>query len=465
MQKPKVAFSITTCKRVDSFLNTMKEFMNQCVDIDYIDQWYIIDDSSSIEDIVLMLGKYPNFIPITHKSKNQAVSINKILELEFDYVFHIEDDWHFSKPFCIKDLIEDLERNKEVLQLGLVTYDNLNYRPYKDSKMSYYDFNINSPLVPKNYRNILNNDPSTYNNLKKQSTPSSDTFWWPGFVFGPSIINLKKIQENKLKVDILEKPGIQEFTFACEVKKLGFIKLSKEIGIYHNNDQSSAFVLNNNHREWDPQPQIGNNKPKTLPTLISCFIDIDRGLIDNQNNEYYLQSLNQLLKLPNPLVIYTEFKNFKKILNKRNSNIQLINYNKELIENTEFWSTKYGYKHFNRVIEITESPEWVNQNTWMRDSVIKSKHYITLTLLKQKFLYNTAKYNYFNSDEFYWIDSGILSSFPSINTDKLLKGINNKNQKRFFITIFPYNDDKEMHGYNMDIMINRCKGVKPTYVT
>lgn len=440
----------------------MEEFYEFCEDPEFIDGWFIMDDSSSAEDIKVMEEKFPNFKIHHHENRNHAVSFNKVLDLEYDYVFHIEDDWHFSTKFSIGSIINDLVNNKEIAQVSLVSYDALQYYPYKDTDLSYYVFNIQSPQVPQNYRDILNNDEELYNELIHQSYPQESDggyksldFWWPGFIFGPSVINLNKLREHNFKVDESERPGVKEFTFACKLKKNSLATCVKDVGIYHNDTQPSAYVLNNNNREWDVN----------LPTLVSAFVDIGRSKIDDQTNQYYWNSLFELLKLPHPLVIYTEEKNFQKILNQRNTDIQLIPFNTHSLEEyrrVEYFNTPVT-SWFSKIQEIITQSGWLSQSSWIEESVLNSKYYILLTLLKQEFLHNTSYYNYFNSTEFYWIDAGMLNSFPAIDIKNLYQ-IDNTKLPQFFMTTYPYSSPTEVHGLDVSAMA-KYGGETPTYVT
>ena len=454
---PTIAFSITTCRRINSFLKTMEEFMEFCIDPEIIDGWFIMDDSSSSEDIKVMEERFPNFKIYHHDNKNQAVSFNKIIDLEYDYVFHIEDDWHFSTKFSIASILDDLVKNKEIAQVALVPHNGIQYYPYKDTSLSYYVFNIDSPMVPQNYREILNNNDELYNELIYHSYPQGNDggnkildFWWPGFVFGPSVINLNKLKEYKVKVDENEKPGINEFTFACTLKKAGLGTVVKDVGIYHNESQPSAFQLNENKREWDVN----------LPTLVSAFIDIGRSNIDNRSNEHYWSSLLEILKLPHPLVIYTEEANFKNILSNRNTNIQLIPCSigsfKDYRDVDSVW--------FNKIQEITTSKAYLSlcSKNYSAPALISNKYYIMLTLLKQEFLSRVSSFNYFNSTEFYWIDSGMLNSFTNIDKNNLFK-INNTKLDKFFMTTFPYTSTTEVHGLDVSSMTD-LSGQAPSYI-
>ena len=98
----------------------------------------------------------------------------------------------------------------------------------------------------------------------------------------------------------------------------------------------------------------------------------------------------------------------------------------------------------------------------MKESVIRNPYYIPLTLHKHFLLLEGTKKNPFGSKYFYWIDSGIFSSYhiqENINDFYFAK----TPRDQFFMTTFPYHSDSEMHGYNMKGMEETCGNI-PKYV-
>ena len=112
---PLVTLTMTTCKRLSLFIQTIDSFLYHCTDHSLIYHWLCIDDGSSEEDREIMRQKYPFFEYIwkDDTEKGHARSIN-ILSSKIctPLVFHLEDDWLFEKsyPFvseCLRVLTHD----------------------------------------------------------------------------------------------------------------------------------------------------------------------------------------------------------------------------------------------------------------------------------------------------------------------------------------------------------------------
>ena len=104
---PMITFTITTCKRLDLFIETMNSFLNCCTDLDLIDYWFCVDDNSSESDRIKMKELFPffTFYFKTEKEKGHSKSMNIIYDnLNTPYFFHLEDDWKF---FVEKQYITD----------------------------------------------------------------------------------------------------------------------------------------------------------------------------------------------------------------------------------------------------------------------------------------------------------------------------------------------------------------------
>jgi GR25 family glycosyltransferase involved in LPS biosynthesis len=97
---PLVTFTVTTCKRLALFKQTMNSFLQCCLDKELIARWICVDDNSSAEDRAEMAELYP-FMEFHHKGpdrKGHPQSMNLILDLvETPFVFHMEDDWKFFR--------------------------------------------------------------------------------------------------------------------------------------------------------------------------------------------------------------------------------------------------------------------------------------------------------------------------------------------------------------------------------
>lgn len=93
-----ITFSITTCKRLHLFKQTMNSFLRCCTDLSLIGKWICVDDNSTEDDRKSMRELYPffTFVNKHENDKGHARSMNIILRnVDTPYLFHMEDDWKF----------------------------------------------------------------------------------------------------------------------------------------------------------------------------------------------------------------------------------------------------------------------------------------------------------------------------------------------------------------------------------
>lgn len=100
-----LVITMTTCRRYNLFEQTVNSFLEYCRDLEnYILQWIVVDDNSSIEDRERMKQNYPfmTFIFKEPANKGHAKSMNilrnKIIEINAPFVLHLEDDFRFFVP-------------------------------------------------------------------------------------------------------------------------------------------------------------------------------------------------------------------------------------------------------------------------------------------------------------------------------------------------------------------------------
>ena len=110
-----VTFTITTCKRLDLFKQTMNSFLQACEDINLICRWICIDDNSSDNDKKQMQELYPffEFVFKTPDQKGHAKSMNILRSMvKTPFFFHMEDDWKFfvKRPY-ITECLRVIEQN------------------------------------------------------------------------------------------------------------------------------------------------------------------------------------------------------------------------------------------------------------------------------------------------------------------------------------------------------------------
>ena len=180
--KNKVFLSITSCKRLDLFIETVNSILNHWDDVEDIDYWFCVDDNSTKEDRKVMRKQYPfmNFYMKKPEEKGHRESMNiiwnKLSEMKPKYWIHLEDDFLFYiKRSYIKDSINLLNLNTDIKQVLFnrayaETVDNLDLRGYL-------------PISPGFVVHEHKSGTFSYNNCH----------YWPHYSFRPSIIDVKTI--------------------------------------------------------------------------------------------------------------------------------------------------------------------------------------------------------------------------------------------------------------------------------
>lgn len=194
-------------------------------------------------------------------------------------------------------------------------------------------------------------------------------------------------------------------------------------------------------------------------TLVTLLLDISRN--DRNFEEHYLKSLEKILSVRNPLIVYADPKYHEYIKLKRKE-LSIATSN-NLIEVREITLEKLEKQsYFNVIQKIISNPDWVNQSDWIKNSALVNPYYIPLTLIKNSLLEEVAEDNPLHSKRFYWIDAGIFNSFhitEPITSFNFLKIQPNN----FLLTSFSYFTNSEIHGLDINYM-ESVIGKKPYYV-
>lgn len=181
-QSPNVILTMTTCKRLNLFTQTINSILNTWLDLPKVDQFIVIDDNSSNEDRKAMTSQYPfiTYIMKTYNQKGHLESMNMIFnilnELTPEYWIHIEDDFLFFEQMTyVTTGIEGINKlthfNVKQIMFNrnyLETMDKINmdgHIPYSDNTYSLHDYKPQGGCC----------------------------MYWPYFSFRPSIIDVNAI--------------------------------------------------------------------------------------------------------------------------------------------------------------------------------------------------------------------------------------------------------------------------------
>lgn len=99
----RVMLTVTTCKRLALFKETMNSMVRSWKDLSEVDYFFCVDDNSSDEDRAVMKTDYPFFDYYmkgpNEKGHRESMNIiwNRLRELQPTYWIHMEDDWLYFK--------------------------------------------------------------------------------------------------------------------------------------------------------------------------------------------------------------------------------------------------------------------------------------------------------------------------------------------------------------------------------
>ena len=178
----RVFLSITSCKRLDLFTETVNSILNHWTDADQIDYWFCVDDNSSKLDRQTMKKLYPwfNFYMKTPEEKGHRESMNiiwnKLKELKPTYWIHMEDDFLFYiKRSYVEDSIQFLKNQTDIKQ---VLFNRGYAETINDVDMRGYS-PVSSGFVVHEH--------------KQGQFPYKNCHYWPHYSFRPSMIDVDTI--------------------------------------------------------------------------------------------------------------------------------------------------------------------------------------------------------------------------------------------------------------------------------
>jgi FkbM family methyltransferase len=223
-------------------------------------------------------------------------------------------------------------------------------------------------------------------------------------------------------------------------------------------------VLSNFQNDIDTDEYITFDKPavkKSNVTVVTCLWDIRRDTCEGvfkRSFDTYLEKFDDLLKIENPMIIFTEKKVEEFILQRRSLSNTVI-----VIKEVDELKTWFNF--YQQVQTIRNNPEWRNIASWLGESTQANLEMYNPVVMSKLFLLNDAAiYNSFKTDYYLWLDAGITSTIhPGYFThdkciDKLEKYLN-----KFLFVAFPY-QNYEIHGFPESEMRLYANTDKITYV-
>lgn len=182
-------------------------------------------------------------------------------------------------------------------------------------------------------------------------------------------------------------------------------------------------------------------------TLLTALIDLARGNMSGRFQrgiKYYTDSLDQLLRLPFPKVIYLDRKIDGYM---EDDNTRIIRVDEQDLKRFPF---------YDRVQEIRCDPRWCNQVPWLKESPqCQLPGYNPLVMSKMIWLGELAIENPFATEGVFWLDAGIYNNrqfawYGHLNTITRTIG------ERYSYLTRKCHDRHEVHGFERSAFDRYC---------
>jgi hypothetical protein len=180
-------------------------------------------------------------------------------------------------------------------------------------------------------------------------------------------------------------------------------------------------------------------------TLVTGLWNIRRDALTegwSRSYEHYLTKFKELLKMKNNLIIFgdDELESFV-WQNREEFNTQFVK------RSLDWFKTSLPY---DKIQTIRTNPEWYNQSGWLVDSTQSKLEMYNPLVMSKMFLLNDARIvDKFDSKEMFWIDAGITNTIhPGYFTHDKIQNKLHKVFDKFGFVCFPYQADKEIHGFS-----------------
>ena len=247
--KSDLTFTVTTCKRLDRFIQTMDMFILNCKDVYVIDEWICIDDNSSDEDRAKMKELYPwfKFVLKGPDKRGHQISINMLFSMvKTKYALQFEDDWICYQPIYIVDYLKMLKRKEfDHIILRWIGGKHKLHGNVKGYNIYKYIYNPGHHIKPKENKKYDEEQGFVTDIVGDNNSH----WWWPGFTLNPSIYNIRMCQNiGRINEDIPTE--LFEYDFAMKCYNAGYKVGMTNLNIHHTGAVSS-YSLNNTHRYYD----------------------------------------------------------------------------------------------------------------------------------------------------------------------------------------------------------------------
>jgi hypothetical protein len=200
-----------------------------------------------------------------------------------------------------------------------------------------------------------------------------------------------------------------------------------------------------------------NSKTYNKTTIVTGLWDLKRGDIDGwgkRDFQQYKDRFFELLQSDAQMCIWIPKELEQEVLKVRGDKPTQI-YFKEL-EDFKTW-----FPFFDKVQEIRTSPKWVNFAGWLAESPQGALEFYNPMMMCKMFMVNdSALFNPFDSNYFYWIDGGLTSTVSQgyFTHDNVLDNLQNYTDSidKFTFIQYPYTSNEEIHGFERKKIAEYC---------
>ena len=192
-------------------------------------------------------------------------------------------------------------------------------------------------------------------------------------------------------------------------------------------------------------------------TIVTGLWDLKRGDIDGwgkRDFQQYKDRFFELLQSDAQMCIWIPKELEQEVLKVRGDKPTQI-YFKELKD------FKTWFPFFDKVQEIRTNPKWINFAGWLAESPQGALEFYNPMMMCKMFMVNdSALFNPFDSNYFYWIDGGLTSTVSQgyFTYDNVLDNLKNYTDSidKFTFIQYPYTSNEEIHGFERKKIAEYC---------
>lgn len=216
---PQVTATVTMCRRLNLFIQTMDSLLANNLDLDLVGEWFAVDDGSATADLREIARRYPFLRLLINRRKGHPHALNSVFsKVQTRYLFHFEDDWLFeTRGHYLRDSYEIMQHDSTIGEVCL-----------RDSPG-------------------ISHSTETIDYVQHQYGEGGSH--WPGFTLNPSVLDMEKI---KATGDFEDVPWFERRyaeRFHSNGYRVAYLKPpDNKRYIQHLGEGQSAYHLNSTYR-------------------------------------------------------------------------------------------------------------------------------------------------------------------------------------------------------------------------